>query len=205
MSEQARGPRTDHDSIYLHSSRWDDLLTSADKLRIRPHGGEWWLYEVTTRKLVNVGCRNLLALELFTAQLRGLQYYQEKRADTRPGGSATLVREPDNEHDPFAVAVLSRGVKVGYVPKMMARRVAKRLDHGEDLEAIFIAGASAGTEASRVRVIVATPELMALLRSDPPALPRRTSVRTTEPARVAPLAVQADSLWTRFKRAFLGS
>ncbi|WP_442960385.1 HIRAN domain-containing protein [Pseudoclavibacter sp. 8L] len=67
-----------------------------------------------------MGCRNLLALELWTAQLRGLKYYQERRADTRPGRIATLVREPDNEHDPFAVAVFADAVKVGYLPKMMA-------------------------------------------------------------------------------------
>lgn len=82
MTHQAGGPRTDRDSIYLHSSRRDELLTSVDALRVRPHGDEWWLYEVTTRKLVNVGCRNLLAMELWTAQLRGHKYYQERRADT---------------------------------------------------------------------------------------------------------------------------
>lgn len=44
------------DSIYLHSSQWDELLTSPDRLRLKPHGDELWLSEVTTGKLVNVGC-----------------------------------------------------------------------------------------------------------------------------------------------------
>lgn len=44
-----------------------------------------------------------------------------------PGSRLVLVREPDNEHDPDAVAVWSedRKLMAGYVPREMARRVWK--------------------------------------------------------------------------------
>lgn len=43
---------------------------------------------------------------------------------------ATLLREPDNAHDPNAVAVLLSGSPVGHVPADLARRLAPMLDQG---------------------------------------------------------------------------
>lgn len=200
MTHQARDPRSNRDSIYLHSSRWDELLTAPEKLVIKPHGDEWWLSEVTTGKLVNVGCRNLLPLGIWTAQLRGLEHYQERHADSRPGRTATLVREPDNEYDPFAVAVYADGVKVGYVPKAMARRVAKQLDADVELAAIFIAGARSPVAARRVRVVIATPDVLAVIRH----APSQRSPRAPGTPQATPRSEPSNSLWSRVKRALLG-
>ena len=48
-----------------------------------------------------------------------------------------LVREPDNPHDRYAVAIhTTDGVrgKLGYVPASLARKVAKQIDRGDDYE-----------------------------------------------------------------------
>lgn len=46
------------------------------------------------------------------------------------GDRLTLVREPDNPHDPLAVRIEWRGVKLGYVPRRENREIAARLDRG---------------------------------------------------------------------------
>lgn len=43
---------------------------------------------------------------------------------------ATLVREPENPHDPNAVAVMLSGRMVGHVPATLARRMAPHIDVG---------------------------------------------------------------------------
>jgi hypothetical protein len=55
-----------------------------------------------------------------------------------PGARLTLVREPDNEHDPNAVAVWNdeRTLQAGYVP----RDVAPLLDGGEQVVSLWRVG-----------------------------------------------------------------
>lgn len=109
------------------------------------------------------------------------------------------MREPDKEHDPFAVAAFADAVKVGYLPKMMAQRVAKQLDVGIVLHAMFIAGARTAAEAGRVRVIAAEHDTLELLQSPPPR-PQPTRA----PAVRAPASEHAEGFWFRVMRAFLG-
>ena len=69
--------------------------------------------------------------------LAGFQYHQGEIAwsHLRPSQPLRLVREPDNRHDPRAVAVYWRETKLGYVPRTENTAVAQLLDHGQTLEA----------------------------------------------------------------------
>ncbi|WP_260928240.1 HIRAN domain-containing protein [Novosphingobium sp. 9] len=62
---------------------------------------------------------------------------QDELARCQPGEMLTLAREPENEHDPMAVAVLScRGVKVGYLRRDRAVWIGSKIDRGFDVRAI---------------------------------------------------------------------
>lgn len=49
------------------------------------------------------------------------------------GDRLELVREPDNPHDPLAVALRWRGEPIGYVPRRVNAQIARLLDAGEPL------------------------------------------------------------------------
>ncbi|KAB2967465.1 HIRAN domain-containing protein [Zoogloea sp.] len=51
------------------------------------------------------------------------------------GDPLTLVREPDNPHDPRAVRVEWRGVMLGYLPRAENREVAREMDQGTPVSA----------------------------------------------------------------------
>lgn len=57
------------------------------------------------------------------------------------GEKLALVREPGNPHDANAVAVRDRaGLKLGYVPRADAPTVAKAMDTGYTVRAVFLCG-----------------------------------------------------------------
>lgn len=70
-----------------------------------------------------------------SSPLAGSQYYALDALQGRMavGDRLTLVREPDNRHDPRAIRVEWRGVKLGYVPRRENRLVAAALDAGDRL------------------------------------------------------------------------
>lgn len=55
-----------------------------------------------------------------------------------PGRRLALVREPDNPHDPLAIAIFDRERKhqAGYIPAKKAKWLARRLDSGEKFRCI---------------------------------------------------------------------
>jgi hypothetical protein len=55
--------------------------------------------------------------------------------DLRSGDSLSLVREPGNAFDPYAVRVEWRGRKLGYVPRRDNAALAWAIDRGETLHA----------------------------------------------------------------------
>lgn len=76
--------------------------------------------------------RKILLLE---SPLAGYQYH---RADgvwpfLRVGEPLRLVREPNNPHDPNAIAIYFRNDRLGYVPRNENRALAVMLDHGEKI------------------------------------------------------------------------
>ena len=49
--------------------------------------------------------------------------------DSLPVGTPLrLEREPTNEHDPFAIKVMHGETHIGYVPSLLARKVAPDMD-----------------------------------------------------------------------------
>lgn len=69
--------------------------------------------------------------------LAGFQYYGGKILwdEMREGDRLTLVREPDNPYDAFAVRVEWRGAKLGYLPRNQNRDVAGEMDRGTQVGA----------------------------------------------------------------------
>jgi len=69
--------------------------------------------------------------------LAGSQFHdlEALRPRLRVGAPLTLVREPENPHDPRAVRVEWQGHKLGYVPRKENRSVAAALDRGDVLRA----------------------------------------------------------------------
>ena len=69
--------------------------------------------------------------------LAGFRYYDAPKLfdQLRPGQALSLVREPENPHDPNAVRVEWRGHKLGYVPRRQNGALAWALDRGQTLEA----------------------------------------------------------------------
>ncbi len=55
-----------------------------------------------------------------------------------PGRPLELRRDPDNAHDPNAIAVLAGGLQVGWVPRELAAEVAPAIDAGEPLSAVVL-------------------------------------------------------------------
>ena len=56
-------------------------------------------------------------------------------SDAAQGERVALVREPDNEFDPNAVAVHINGHKCGFVPRAQAERLAADMDAGKTVTA----------------------------------------------------------------------
>jgi hypothetical protein len=55
-----------------------------------------------------------------------------------PGRPLELRRDPDNEHDPNAIAVHAGGEQVGWVPRELAEELAPQLDAGRTWSAIVL-------------------------------------------------------------------
>lgn len=79
-------------------------------------------------------------VELQRSPVAGFQYHQG--AAVWPllivGASLSLVREPDNAHDPRAVRVDWQERKLGYVPRMDNAAVSHLLDAGHVLHAEIV-------------------------------------------------------------------
>jgi len=55
-----------------------------------------------------------------------------------PGRPLELRRDPDNPHDPNAIAVHAGGEQVGWVPRAIAEEIAPALDAGEPFSALVL-------------------------------------------------------------------
>jgi hypothetical protein len=53
-------------------------------------------------------------------------------------GSFAMVREPNNAADPNAIRVQIGNIFLGYIPQKIAKRLAPRIDLGENYLALFI-------------------------------------------------------------------
>lgn len=73
-----------------------------------------------------------------------------------PGSPLSLVPEPENPHDPNAVAVKSedQSLKAGYVPAELAEEVRQILDQDEETPAISLWEVRAEGERKSLRVLL---------------------------------------------------
>lgn len=86
-----------------------------------------------------------MGLNDFSLRLVGERYENEDGSSRQEeiercseGEMVDLVREPDNPHDPSAVAVLSaRGVKIGYLGADRCGWIGSKIDRGYDVRAII--------------------------------------------------------------------
>lgn len=63
---------------------------------------------------------------------------QEELGRCAAGEAVDLVREPENPHDPSAVAVISRrGVRIGYIGADYTSWIGSKVDRGYDVRAVL--------------------------------------------------------------------
>ncbi|WP_136024845.1 HIRAN domain-containing protein [Microbacterium sp. K27] len=155
----ARTSGATHESAYLPEEDHARLLQPGHDglppLALVRRNGALWLAETSTGKLINVDNRYLRRLGIFGVKVRGTRYYN----GTAKLGPAELVREPDNPHDPNAIAIHVDGEMLGHYNKGTARSLAKRLDAGEPLQAMVIS-------ADPAKVIAAPTEILRHLYRD---------------------------------------
>lgn len=79
-------------------------------------------------------------VELQRSPVAGFQYHQGEAIWPllMVGASLSLVREPDNAHDPRAIRVDWQGQKLGYVPRMDNAAASHLLDAGHVLHAEIV-------------------------------------------------------------------
>ncbi|MFJ5553147.1 HIRAN domain-containing protein [Streptomyces sp. NPDC093225] len=152
------------------------------RLHLVEYDGGLRLCEDETGLLVGPTDRRLQRAGLYVANVRGVGYYPEaaRRADLSPGRPLRLVREPDNPHDPFAVAVHPNYGKepIGYVNRQKARYWSKLIAAGTRLTAVSLRGTGPGVDCDGVAVLAAAPEVVAhLMAPRPPDLPEPVYLR----------------------------
>ena len=103
---------------------------------------------------------DLTSLPSVRTRIVGSGYWVSDKERRRYGGSEyLLVREPDNEHDPKAIAVYGLGRKVGHLSAAKAASLASLLDR---LSADAYRVTGAGADARSVRLWVDLPRVEAL-------------------------------------------
>jgi hypothetical protein len=144
----------------------------------RGTGGEMVLQlcEDATGLLVGPGDSRLPRAGVYVSQLRGQAFHRLgcTAGDFSPGAPVRLVREPDNEFDPDAVAVYDATGRhlAAYVNNQKARILARLIDSGEPLEAVSIRGTGPSRPCDQVAVLAASPGVLRrLLEPRPPHLP----------------------------------
>ncbi|MCC6593578.1 MAG: HIRAN domain-containing protein [Xanthomonadales bacterium] len=95
-------------------------------------------------------------VELLECAIAGFQYHAGAIlwTEMRVGDPLQLEREPDNPHDPLATALLWRGRRIGYIPRVANRALARRLDAGLATTASITALHQFAPPWERVEVLV---------------------------------------------------
>ena len=79
---------------------------------------------------------------LLTAGVAGAAQFHDavlQSEAVQPGTALTLRRDPGNEHDPNAIAVLlPGGEQLGFVPRELAEEVARSIDRGDAWSVVIL-------------------------------------------------------------------
>lgn len=151
---------------------------SLPPLHLVRYGDGLTLCEDSTGLLVGPTDRRLAGVGIYVARLRGEKYHKQacRRGNFTPGSTVRLVREPDNKHDPNAVAVTEDrdGAPVAaYVSKGYAKRFGRLLASGEPLRIIAIRGTGPNRPCESITLLAGHPDLVAhLLSRRPRGLPK---------------------------------
>lgn len=141
-------------------------------------GGELVLVEASTGLLVGPTDRRLAKVGIYVAKLRGERYHKTtcKQGDFAPEATVRLVPEPDNKHDPNAVAVTAdedNAKTAAYISKGYAKRFGRLVSGGEPLRVISLKGTTSGAACEKITILAGHPDLVAhLLSPRPRGLPR---------------------------------
>lgn len=140
--------------------------------------GELILVEDSTGLLVGPTDRRLAKVGIYVAKLRGESYHKTacRQGDFAPGSTVRLVPEPDNKHDPNAVAVTAdddAAKTAAYISKGYAKRFGRLVAGDEPLRAIAIRGTTSGAPCDKITILAAHPDLVEhLLSRRPKGSPR---------------------------------
>lgn len=97
---------------------------------------------------------------------------QDELRRCEPGEIVDLVREPENPHDPLAVAIISiRGIRVGYLRRDRAQWIGSKIDRGYDVRAIVERVKGAHLEGATLGLIIRLSITPPGEEGDPPWLP----------------------------------
>lgn len=148
-------------------------------IRYRDSSGETVLRlcEDSTGLLVGPTDRRLAPAGIYVSNLQGESYHKAAcmAGDFSPYAPVRLKREPDNPHDPFAVAVTAddNDAKVAaYVNKQKARTLSKLLDSGAELHAVSLRGTGRHEPCEQIAILAARPDVVAhLVSARPRGLP----------------------------------
>jgi hypothetical protein len=165
--DRADAPPDGSDLGWYTPQDGDSALTGADGVAAlhlvpdRDTGGEVALYlcEDRTGQLVSPHDSRLPPAGIYVSPLRGAAFHQLgcTAGDFHPGVPVRLVREPDNEFDPYAVAVYDETGQhlAAYVSNQRARLLSRLIDAGEPIEAVSIRGTGPGVPCDQVVVLAA--------------------------------------------------
>ena len=107
-------------------------------------GGQVWLAGYTPvaddGRYLARDAPELAARGLRIAGVAGARFQAEALESdaAAPGRPLELRRDPGNEHDPNAIAVLAGGERIGWVPRELAAEIAPSLDAGEPWSAAVL-------------------------------------------------------------------
>ncbi len=96
----------------------------------------------------------------FNTLIAGVEYVPDGVALLRQlcvGDRVKLLREPDNQHDKNAVAVLNEaGQKLGYIPAKIAAELARSLEHddGRVSNVLVVEKVAPGREEKRFNAVL---------------------------------------------------
>ena len=131
------------------------------------------LCEDATGLLINPRDSRLPRVGVYVPQLRGQAFHRlgGTAGDFRPGARVRLVREPDNEFDPSAVAVYDDTGRylAAYVDNQKARILARLIDSGKPIEAVSTRGTGPGIPCDQVAVLAASGDVLRRLLEPRPA------------------------------------
>jgi hypothetical protein len=107
-------------------------------------GGQVWIAGYTpvddSGRYLARDAPELTARGLHVAGVAGSRFQSDALAAdaAAPGRPLELRRDPENEHDPNAIAVLAGGEQVGWVPRELAAEIAPHIDRGAPWSAIVL-------------------------------------------------------------------